>query len=292
MTQELKYWQYNIIIMEAFDKTVEKFTPFLDNEYVTAGLSIFLIAYAGLAAPKLPESVAKLFDSQIVKFIMFFMIVYVSRRNATVAIIATIALMVSLMTLNKIKVGKELMASVKNSEEGAVKKLHHVRGCRCQCDAVDDESQEENSRVHPEVVRIMEEESRRSRAESESLPEEARPRRMVTLQEESSRGMEESHMSVEEHRAEEARQKFESESEAKPSMEEVRQEISQRVVEAEEETGRKLKPEELRQLCSVVMQEARKRVESCQGGCMSKLTMGSPMKNVRGFESSALYGSA
>ncbi len=102
--------------MDAFDNTVRDYLNFLDNEYISAGLSLFLVLYAGLAAPKLPEYIASVFDNMFVKLVMFFLIVYISRRNATVAVIASIAVLVSIMTLNRIKFNKEMMQMV-NSEE-------------------------------------------------------------------------------------------------------------------------------------------------------------------------------
>lgn len=98
--------------MEEFDNAVKRSLSFLDNEYVSAAVALFLILYAGLAAPKLPEWVARLFDNMLFKLVVFFMIVYVSRKNATIAIIAAVAVMVSLMTLNKLKWNQEMMTVV------------------------------------------------------------------------------------------------------------------------------------------------------------------------------------
>jgi hypothetical protein len=93
--------------MEEFDSAVKKYTSFLENEYVSAGLSLFLIVYASLVAPKLPDYIVNLFDYTFVKLLMFFLIVYISRKNATVAIIAAVAVLVSIMTLNKLKLGEQ-----------------------------------------------------------------------------------------------------------------------------------------------------------------------------------------
>lgn len=102
--------------MEAFDNTVKNYTTWLDNQYVSSALTIFLIVYASMAAPKLPTYIASLFDYTIVKLLMFFMIVFISKKNATVALIASVALMVSIMTLDRIKFGQEMMEVVGNDE--------------------------------------------------------------------------------------------------------------------------------------------------------------------------------
>lgn len=105
-------------MFEGFDNTVKNSLSFLDNEFVTAGLYLFLILYAGLAAPQLPSYIAKLFDYTLFKTLIFFLIIYVSKKNPSVAIIAAIAVMVSLMTLNRLKFGQEMMSLVKRENYG------------------------------------------------------------------------------------------------------------------------------------------------------------------------------
>lgn len=100
--------------MESFDKKAKEYLSFLDNEYVSAILSIVLIVYATMAAPKLPESVARIFDYTAFKLLLFFLIAYISNKNPTVAIIAAVAVLVSLMTLSKYKAGEEMMEVIKN----------------------------------------------------------------------------------------------------------------------------------------------------------------------------------
>ena len=119
--------------MEAFDNTVRDYTTWLDNPYVSGALTIFLIVYASMAAPKLPHYIAKLFDYTLFKLLMFFLIVYISKKNATVALIAAVALMVSIMTLDRLKVGAEMMTIVK----GEGKKKVRLGNCSCDCDDVE-----------------------------------------------------------------------------------------------------------------------------------------------------------
>jgi hypothetical protein len=92
-----------------FDSSVNSFMVHVDkNEYLSSALALFLILYAAVAAPQLPKYIVKLFDYTIVKLAMFFLIAYVARKNPTVAIIAAIGLMVTLMTLNKITVNEKI----------------------------------------------------------------------------------------------------------------------------------------------------------------------------------------
>ena len=80
---------------------LNKYLSVLDNDYVSSALSIFLVVYAGMAAPQLPERVARLFENTVFRVLIFFLIAYTSQKNPTVAIIAAVGLMVSLQTLGK-----------------------------------------------------------------------------------------------------------------------------------------------------------------------------------------------
>jgi len=96
-----------------FDATVTNWLSFLDNEYISGALIIFLIVYASYAAPKLPPYILKLFDNPLFKLLIFFLIVYSAKKNPTVAIIAAVGLMVTIHALNKLKLDQMLMRAVK-----------------------------------------------------------------------------------------------------------------------------------------------------------------------------------
>lgn len=83
-----------------FDNQVDSYLSFLQNEYVAAAVSLFLILYAGVIAPKLSPNILSLFDNWVVQIAMFFAIVYISKQNATVALIAAVAVLVTLMVVN------------------------------------------------------------------------------------------------------------------------------------------------------------------------------------------------
>ena len=101
---------------DSFDRYVSPKISFLNNEYVNAFLMIVLIAYASLAAPRLPENIVRLFDSPLTKLIVFFLIVYLAKHNAGVAIVAAIAVLVTLITLNKYNVKREMMSNLGTME--------------------------------------------------------------------------------------------------------------------------------------------------------------------------------
>ena len=70
------------------------------NKTASAVIGLFLVLYAGLAAPKLPKSVAKLFGNSAFRLVILFLVAYMSSRNTSIAIIATVALVVSMQTLS------------------------------------------------------------------------------------------------------------------------------------------------------------------------------------------------
>lgn len=105
--------------MNNLNKTLRESLSFLDNEYVSTGVALFLVLYAGLAAPALPETVARLFENTLFKLLVFFLIAYTSRKNPTVAIIASIGLLVSLQTLNRYNTERKMMEMVAAEEAAA-----------------------------------------------------------------------------------------------------------------------------------------------------------------------------
>jgi hypothetical protein len=109
-----------------FDGSMKKMLSFVDNEYVSAALTIFLIVYASYAAPKLPPSILRFFDNPLFQLLIFFLIAYMSKKNPTVSIVAAIALMATIYSLNKFKLDqmmknliykdKEHMTSIANRQ--------------------------------------------------------------------------------------------------------------------------------------------------------------------------------
>jgi hypothetical protein len=102
--------------MQRFNNTVNQYLSFLDNKYVSSALSLFLVLYAGMAAPQLPENVARLFENQYFRLMIFFLIVYSAQKNPTIAIIAAVGLMVSLQTLSKYDMNRQMINIVETEE--------------------------------------------------------------------------------------------------------------------------------------------------------------------------------
>lgn len=104
-------------LIQNFDDKVSGFLSVLDkNKYISAAVTIFLIVYASMAAPKLPEYMAVLFDNVWFKLLILFLIAYSAQKNPTIAIIAAIGLMVTLQVLNRYKFNQMLSDFIKSRE--------------------------------------------------------------------------------------------------------------------------------------------------------------------------------
>lgn len=101
--------------MDQIDKKLKEYLSVLDNEYVSASLSLFLVLYAGMAAPKLPERIARLFENTLFRILIFFLIAYSAKKNTSIAAIAAIGLMVSLQTLNRYDLNNSLKSVLKST---------------------------------------------------------------------------------------------------------------------------------------------------------------------------------
>ena len=72
----------------------------LENQYVSTSLAVFLVLYGGLAAPKLPKSMIKLFSNPIFRMLVIFLIAYTSSKNHSIALVATIVLILIMQESN------------------------------------------------------------------------------------------------------------------------------------------------------------------------------------------------
>lgn len=80
-----------------------KFLKVLDNKYVGGMVKVFLVLYASLVAPKLPSSLAKLFQNAVFKVLVLFLIVYVGMKDPTIALLVAVGFTISMVTLNKLE---------------------------------------------------------------------------------------------------------------------------------------------------------------------------------------------
>ena len=103
-------------------ESVNKMLDFVNNNKILSSvLGLFLILYAAMAAPKLPKSVAKLFDNTLFKLGFMFMIGYLATKDPSTAIISAVALMVTLQTLSSYEAAETFSANVVSPKSGTPK---------------------------------------------------------------------------------------------------------------------------------------------------------------------------
>ncbi|VBB18058.1 hypothetical protein YASMINEVIRUS_521 [Yasminevirus sp. GU-2018] len=168
-----------------FDTQVDSYLGFLKNEYAVAGISLFLILYAGVIAPKLPSNILKWFDNWIVQVALFFAIVYISQKNATVALITAVAVLVTLMVANN-------QITLKSATDAVTAEKFASCGC-----SSDDDSDDSQSVSRPEMKPEGEQEF-----DDHNAMEEIRTSRQEYRQESDVEGILDEH--VEEHDVETA----------------------------------------------------------------------------------------
>ena len=86
------------------------------NKTASAVIGLFLVLYAGLAAPKLPKSVAKMFGNSVFRLVILFLVAYMSSRNTSIAIIATVALVISMQTLSYHEANEKVQKKIEDDK--------------------------------------------------------------------------------------------------------------------------------------------------------------------------------
>lgn len=110
-----------------FEKSVTQLLKPLDNKVFGTTVRVALILYASLIAPELPESLARQLDNTVVRAVLIFLIAYLAVKDPITAALATLALMVSVMSLHRSDVQK-VLGKVSSLAEGVVDKTQDVVG--------------------------------------------------------------------------------------------------------------------------------------------------------------------
>ena len=96
-------------------ESVNKMLGFVNNNKILSSvLGLFLVLYAAMAAPKLPKSVAKIFDNTLFKLGFMFMIGYLATKDPSTAIISAVGLMITLQTLSSYEAGEKFSQAAKS----------------------------------------------------------------------------------------------------------------------------------------------------------------------------------
>merc|ERR1711991_1270832 len=109
------------IFMDTIDdisKSINSFVkPIFEDKVGAAVLSLVIVLYAGLAAPKLPHAIAKLFANKIFKLLVLVFVAYTASKNTSIAIISAVALVISMQTLSKFEKGEEVIKEPVSEEK-------------------------------------------------------------------------------------------------------------------------------------------------------------------------------
>lgn len=111
--------------MQIVDKTM---SDLFSNSYSSAIITLFLVLYGGLAAPKLPSFVADLFENPVFRIIVLSLIVYKGQRDPAMALMIGIGFTVTLNMINKQKFFENMTSITKvpscHAAKEAAKKTH------------------------------------------------------------------------------------------------------------------------------------------------------------------------
>lgn len=102
----------------SWSDSIRESLSFLDNKWVAGTVTLFIVLYAGLAAPNLPAAAAKLFRNKLFNLLVIFMIAYLSIRRASVsiAIMLAMAFVLSILSTEKKVCAEELRAHYAGQE--------------------------------------------------------------------------------------------------------------------------------------------------------------------------------
>lgn len=87
----------------------------LSNPYAAGALQLFLVLYAGMAAPSLPPFLARLFENGLFKVGILALVLIVNKYNTAVALLTAVGFMLSMSTLSKYRVF-QLASDVSNGQ--------------------------------------------------------------------------------------------------------------------------------------------------------------------------------
>lgn len=86
--------------VRAFDSFVNSNIGFLNQPTMGMILGTTIALYAGLAAPKLPDSLLRLFDNGLFRLFFLFLIMYASSNQPSLALISAVAYVMILNALS------------------------------------------------------------------------------------------------------------------------------------------------------------------------------------------------
>jgi hypothetical protein len=105
--------KFDISLTSVTEYATDSIKKVLSNDYVSTILIVLAILYGSLAAPKLPANIVKIVKHPVFLFVALVGIAYLASRNGTVALVAGIAVCITLIGLND---GNKIVKVLRNGK--------------------------------------------------------------------------------------------------------------------------------------------------------------------------------
>ena len=95
-------------LLKQLSKAALKPLELIENQYVAGGLKLFLVLYAGMVAPKLPNFIAKLFKNAVVKMVVLFLIIYTGIKDPMMSLMIAVGFTLTMVSLNRLETAQDV----------------------------------------------------------------------------------------------------------------------------------------------------------------------------------------
>lgn len=96
------------MFFQKIDKFASNSLRFLDNEYISTLIKLFLTVYAAIWAPRLPPAALKLFSNDMFKLFVFASVIWVSTKDLSLALLISLAFLLSMNSLRNGNIGNTI----------------------------------------------------------------------------------------------------------------------------------------------------------------------------------------
>jgi hypothetical protein len=87
----------------------------VSNQYVSSAVSLFLVLYAAMARPQLPEFVVGLFDNSVFRLAILSLVVFMGGNNLQLSVMIAVAFTVTMNLLNEQKISEGFVDGIKEN---------------------------------------------------------------------------------------------------------------------------------------------------------------------------------
>jgi hypothetical protein len=102
-------------MLKQVESVVQNSLSFLDNPYAKNIIKMFLVLYAGLAAPRLPAFLAGLFNNALFRIVVLFLIAYLGLKDTSVALLSAVAFTLSIIFLKKAETTNSIYGALQSA---------------------------------------------------------------------------------------------------------------------------------------------------------------------------------